>query len=349
MHVGAHLPPHPPAPPLQIVSTDSVGASERRDFWQSGGSFLFGPLRLEQQGREAFDANLSHTRFGDLIFCRLAARIPHRVVRSSASALGDDRPFLKAVLQTKGCSVIAQSGRAIPLLPGEWTVYDAGDPYSVTLTAGGEFSVILMPREKIVSRGFDLRSLVLRSLSARRGLGKLIWNLVDNTIDQIPELQQHSNLDVADVVAQLFRIALFESFEGHKPQNSSEVLRQRVKLYVSAHLGDPELSLAKLTELTHCSKRYLHMIFRAEGMSISEYILKSRLERCRAELLNPVNAHRTITEIAYSWGFNNSNHFSRCFKREFGVAPREMRNDWDAAPPVRPARRNPPDRSGTIE
>jgi AraC-like DNA-binding protein len=327
MHSGAHLQLNSAAPPLQIVSTASVSASERREFWRSGGALLFGPLQLEQRGRETFDANLSYTRFGDLIFCRLAARVSHRAIRSNAAALGDDRPFLKAVLQTRGRSVIAQNGRTTPLLPGEWTVYDAGDPYSVTLTAGGEFSLIMMPREKIVTRGFDLRSLVLRPLSARRGLGKLIWGLVDNTIDQIPDLQPHSSADVAEIVAQMFRLALFDSLDGRAPLSSSEALRHRVKLYISAHLKDPEFSLGKLAELTHCSKRYLHMIFRAEGVSISDYILKSRLERCRTDLLDPAIAHRSITEIAYSWGFNNSNHFSRCFKRKFGMAPRSLRND----------------------
>jgi len=327
MHAGAHLPLSSTSPPLQIVSTKSVNASERREFWRSGGSFLFGPLQLDQYGREPFDANFSYTRFGDLIFSRLAARVSHRVVRSNAAALGDDRPFLKAVLQTRGRSVIAQSGRTTPLSPGEWTVYDAGDPYSVTLTAGGEFSLILIPWEQVVARGFDLRSLVLRPFSARRGFGKLVWNLVDTAVDQIPELPGHSTSNLAEIVAQMFRIALFESFDAHAPQNSSEALRQRVKLYVAAHLGDPDFSLAKLAELTHCSKRYLHMIFRPEGVSISDYILKSRLQRCRTELLNPASAHRSITDIAYSWGFNNSNHFSRCFKREFGLAPRELRND----------------------
>lgn len=327
MHAGANLPLSSASPPLQIISTDCVNASERREFWQSGGSFLFGPLQLDQSGRDPFDANFSFARFGDLIFCRLAAQVSHRVVRSNAAALGDDRPFLKAVLQTRGRSVIAQSGRSTPLLPGEWTVYDAADPYSVTLTAGGEFSLILMPWEKVAARGFDVRALVLRSYSARRGFGKLVWNLVDTTVDQIPELREQSSSDVAEIVAQMFRIALFESFEARAPLNSSDALRQRVKLYISAHLNDPEFSLAKLAELTHCSKRYLHMIFRPEGVSLSDYILKSRLERCRAELLNPASAQRSITDIAYSWGFNNSNHFSRCFKREFGLAPRELRND----------------------
>lgn len=45
-------------------------------------------------------------------------------------------------------------------------------------------------------------------------------------------------------------------------------------------------------------------------------------------------AHRSIMEIAYSWGFNNPNHFSRCFKRQFGVAPRELRNNLRMWPRV---------------
>lgn len=334
MHAGPHPQLNSVAPPLHIISTEGVTVSERREFWQSGGSFLFGALQLEQHGREPFDARLFYTGLGDLIFCRLAARVAHRAVRTKAVALRDDRPFFKAVLQTKGRSVIAQRGCTTQLLPGEWVVYDAAQAYSVSLNAGAELSMILVPREKIVMRGFDLRSFVLRPFSARRGFGKLIWNLLDTTMDQISELQNHFRSDVAEIAAQMFRTALFDSFDGRSPVNSSTALRERVKFYISAHLSDPDLSIAKLAELSHCSKRYLHLIFRAEGVSISDYILKSRLERCHAEFQNPASAHRSITDIAYSWGFNNSNHFSRCFKREFGIPPRELRSDLRLWPRV---------------
>lgn len=334
MQAGAHVVPNPAGFPLEIISTDSVNVAERREFWQSGSSVIFGMLLMEQHGREPFDAKFSYTRLGDLMFCRLAAGVSHRAVRTKAVARRDDRPFLKAVLQTKGRSLIEQGGCRAPLEPGEWTVYDAGEPYSVKLSADSEFSLILVPREKIVTRGFDLRSLVLRPFSARRGCGKLIWSLLDTTIDQIPELRTHSSFDVAEIVAQMFRMALFDSFDGRGPVKSGTALRERLKFYISAHLSDPDLSIAKLADLTHCSKRYLHMTFRPEGVSISDYILKARLERCRSELLRPASAQRSITDIAYSWGFNNSNHFSRCFKREFGVAPRELRNDLGMWPSV---------------
>lgn len=333
MSAGVRLALNEPAPRLRCVSTRDVQASERHDFWEAGASFLFGALRLEEQSSDPFDANFSYTPIGDLTFCRLAARSPHRVFRTESVAARDNRPFLKAVLQTKGRSVITQSGRTTPLYSGEWTVYDAGQPYSVALSAGGEFSMLLVPRGKVVSRGFDLRPLVLRRFSAQRGLGKLIWALVDDTVEQIPDLQNRASFDLAEIVAQMTRLALLDCAEdGELPVNSRDALRERVKFYISAHISDPDLSIGKLAGLARCSKRYLHMIFRPENLSISDYILRTRLERCRADLLDPRLARRSVTEIAYTWGFNSSNHFSRCFKREFGVSPRELRLDSAAWP-----------------
>ena len=90
---GARIAPIPAGVPLEIISTDSVIISERREFWQSGSSFLFGMLQMEQHGREPFDAKFSYTRLGDLVFCRLATRVSHRAVRTKAVARRDERPF----------------------------------------------------------------------------------------------------------------------------------------------------------------------------------------------------------------------------------------------------------------
>ena len=43
------------------------------------------------------------------------------------------------------------------------------------------------------------------------------------------------------------------------------------------------------------------------------------------DLNNPALAPRTITDIALSWGFNNSAHFSRVFREHTGLSPRAFR------------------------
>jgi len=35
--------------------------------------------------------------------------------------------------------------------------------------------------------------------------------------------------------------------------------------------------------------------------------------------------HRTIGEIALSWGFNDPSHFSYAFKKRYGMAPKAWR------------------------
>ena len=45
----------------------------------------------------------------------------------------------------------------------------------------------------------------------------------------------------------------------------------------------------------------------------------------RRDLCDPALAARTISEIAFGWGFNDAAHFSRAFRARFGAAPRELR------------------------
>lgn len=55
-----------------------------------------------------------------------------------------------------------------------------------------------------------------------------------------------------------------------------------------------------------------------------QYVLKYRLERIMEELLT--NMELSISEIAYSCGFNDISYFNRCFLKEYGKTPSEFRH-----------------------
>ena len=55
-----------------------------------------------------------------------------------------------------------------------------------------------------------------------------------------------------------------------------------------------------------------------------------RLQRCHEEIADPSQAHRLISEIAFSYGFNETAHFSRVFARQFGYPPRALRSRTNA-------------------
>jgi AraC-like DNA-binding protein len=49
------------------------------------------------------------------------------------------------------------------------------------------------------------------------------------------------------------------------------------------------------------------------------------LARCRRALEDPRQAHRSIREIAYGWGFSDMTHFGRSFRKAYGMLPSAYR------------------------
>src|SRR5690606_31563428 len=74
------------------------------------------------------------------------------------------------------------------------------------------------------------------------------------------------------------------------------------------------------------------------------------LERCRLDLRSPLHTQKSISDILYQWGFNDSASFSRAFREQYGVSPREYRKSGfpedvdpnDTLRRGRPARRTTP-------
>jgi AraC-like DNA-binding protein len=59
------------------------------------------------------------------------------------------------------------------------------------------------------------------------------------------------------------------------------------------------------------------------NQSITEFIRSLRLKRA-AQLLQRNAA--SVSEIAYTVGFNNPSYFSRIFRQQFGQSPKEFAN-----------------------
>jgi AraC-like DNA-binding protein len=51
-------------------------------------------------------------------------------------------------------------------------------------------------------------------------------------------------------------------------------------------------------------------------------VRRRRLERCYADL--SLATDDTVADISRRWGFRDSSSFSRAFRRQYDVAPREL-------------------------
>ena len=82
------------------------------------------------------------------------------------------------------------------------------------------------------------------------------------------------------------------------------------------------------------SVRYANAVLGHEHTSITRLIRTERLERCRKALADRSQAHRTITEIAYGWGFSDMTHFGRSFKAVYGELPSDYRRKCSRLDPA---------------
>ncbi len=96
----------------------------------------------------------------------------------------------------------------------------------------------------------------------------------------------------------------------------------RVMDYIENHIEQP-IDLAILAGIAHFSPFHFHRIFSTlTGETPNNFLQRIRIEKAAYLLLN--RKEITISEIAYSCGFNNASSFSRSFKKHFGVTAKEV-------------------------
>ena len=104
----------------------------------------------------------------------------------------------------------------------------------------------------------------------------------------------------------------------------------KVRTAIEARLTDPALDLETVA-VRGVTRRYANAALAEQGTSIMHFIQSRRLERCRVALEDPLQMHRTISEIAYGWGFSDMTHFARKFRAAYGASPREYRKNSGGA------------------
>jgi len=137
-----------------------------------------------------------------------------------------------------------------------------------------------------------------------------------------PHFRQRIGRNLLDTLATAFAIVL------DRERRSSPIIcdrNARVRLYIERNLRNPELKPSTIAASLRISPRYLRAIFVAGRETVSAYILRRRLEECARDLADPGLGQLSITEIAFSWGFNSGPHFTRSFRDRFCKTPREHR------------------------
>ncbi|WP_313163178.1 AraC family transcriptional regulator [Sedimentibacter sp.] len=90
--------------------------------------------------------------------------------------------------------------------------------------------------------------------------------------------------------------------------------------YIDDHLTD-DISLDKISEYAGVSDYHFRKIFfYLSGMTLNEYIKKRKLSEANRDLLNG----EKVTEVAFKYGYQSMDGFTRAFKKWSGFLPSDV-------------------------
>jgi AraC family transcriptional activator of tynA and feaB len=302
---------------VRSLSTSGLSPKQQVQCWSDTLTDLCGRFDIDPLEASSLEGRVNYTTVSRLKLCQIEAS-QHRVGHTDWRVRSSEHPYIKIHFQTYGTSYFEQDGRRIEIAPGDVLAYDVSCPHTIESPMLTRHDVVIVPKELLRERGFHTERMSACKLSSRAGTGRIAHEFVHAAFDEATKLSPNSAAGVAESLIDLLLLPLREAdrmFDRVGP----EAMYIRAQAFIREHLRDPDLCIDQISASLGCTKRYLHMLFSERGMTVSDYIWRARLQHCRQEL--ETHAGKTITDVAFSWGFSSSSHFSRVFRKYFGVVP----------------------------
>jgi signal transduction histidine kinase/ligand-binding sensor domain-containing protein/DNA-binding response OmpR family regulator len=123
-------------------------------------------------------------------------------------------------------------------------------------------------------------------------------------------------------LAQYFKYELITQPKSNdNKENEDDKFLKKVMNTIEANIANPDFSVETLSDEMGMSTTHLYRKLKSlTHLSANEIIKKYRIKKASLLLKNKEG---NISEIMYEVGFSNLSYFSKCFKSEFGISPKE--------------------------
>jgi AraC-like DNA-binding protein len=307
------------------VTTDSVPARDRAEFWADLLSRHVRPMRIEPGGEGALRGEIEARPVGGLRIARVSGVGINALHTRAQVARGDGRLYGVCV-SLEGEARITRRSETIALGPGDIFITDSRQEFALDLVQPWRHLLITVPTgwlDSRVSRPERLAGAVLGT----HPLGRLWSRHLAAGFALAHELSSAAALLFArqslDLLVQLLD-------EAHRDgPAAAETVRAAVLTaagrVIARRFGEPNLTPASIARDVGVSSRTLERAFAAQGETVMRRVFEERLRQAARHLRSPDSAHRSITDIAFACGFNDSSHFGRLFVRTMHVTPSQWR------------------------
>lgn len=284
------------------------------------------PLAVKSRHSSAFVSRMRAAGRGR-VFCYEVTAPEHTVERTpeliQESAVGE---YYKVSLMLHGESMVMQDSREAVLRQGDIAIYDTTRPYSLLSSEGARTAIVMFPREMIALPPELVGQLTAVRFDRSQGLAASVSPFMTQLMMQLDQFARPGGSRLPHNIVDLLGTMLVSELDLAPKETShgSRLLRQ-IMSYIEDHLSDPDLRPGTIAAAHYISPRYLQVLCQRNGVTVSSWVRERRLERCHRDLADSSLAGESVAELAARWGFLEPTHFSRAYKKRFGVSPREAR------------------------
>lgn len=302
-------------------STDDLPANERLENWSEVLSESHLPWTIADSPQGDFSANVNVRSFNDykLMSCGCDEMSGYR----NEFEIGNtDDSYFCILLLRQGQERVTVCGEDLYLDRNDMILWDSTKKMSFHISKHIEKTSLLFPSTALTSVFPNMHDLAGKIIQGNAGLGSMLARHLESLHQEMWHLDTSSLTALMRPTMEILATTLTGE-QTFSPASLREFTLKRVKGYIRQNLRDPRLNTKHISEQVGISTRYLHLLFETEQTTVSAWIKKCRLHQCKDEICSPIRSNDTITSIAYKWGFNDSSHFSKSFKKEFGHSPRD--------------------------
>jgi AraC-like DNA-binding protein len=310
---------------LQKFSTDGLPPHKRLSYWHDVTRSMLAPQVARPVDRSAFCGRMTCLDLGDIRVVELNAS-GSTVTCSNPASLSAEPFFL--VRMAIDCEITSvQAGRESRLRPGDFTLCDTSHPYQLSFRDRTGVLVLRIARSRLlqyIGRPEELLGIPMRGDSGLSGLASRhlrdLWRSSQEFIDH------GACTRMTELTMQLLASA-YSLLPRAEAERSCLVAGHRAQIveFIERHLSDPDLAPPVIAVALRVTPAYLHKLFSGNSETVSRYILRRRLQECARALKNAAQSSRSVTDIAFSFGFNSLPHFCRVFKERYGESPSDFR------------------------
>ncbi|MFJ3231234.1 helix-turn-helix domain-containing protein [Streptomyces sp. NPDC086787] len=314
--------------PETVFTTQDLPVGDRFEAWAERLGDTHAPMRLTSERTADYRGHQRVIGLGEVAvwpatFDHLVFHRTPRLVRQS-----DPEVFHLSLLR-RGDGAASWGKEQVAYRMDDFHVNCSSRSYEIS-TGPDPVTIVgvEIPRAAVSLPAGRADRVVGRRISGREGMGALLAGLLvqltsDTSAYRASDAERLGTV-VTDLVTAVFAHVL-DAEPGLSPETHARTLTLRIKSFVRRHLGDPELTPAKVAEAHHISRSHLYRLFQDEGLTVASYIRDQRLASAHRDLADPGLRALPIQAVAARWGYSRPGDFTRAFRTAHGMAPSEVR------------------------